>query len=111
MPKKISALNIVLNATVAPFAAGLKRVTGIIGGFTSGITSAGSSLLKFTGLGGALTAALGGAGLGLLIKDQMSAIGSTTKLANRFGISTEALSGFQHAAYMAGVDSQQLTIG
>src|SRR5690349_7085201 len=100
MAKKISSLSVIMGATVKPFVSAFSGAQSSVAGLTSSLRGAAGSVLKFTGLGGALTAALGGAGLTALVSQQMAAIGATTKLAMRMGITTEAMSGFQHAAYM-----------
>lgn len=59
MPKKqISSLSIVLNATVAPFVGAFGKVFKTLSSFTSSITSASGSILKFTGIAGGIGAAL-----------------------------------------------------
>lgn len=111
MAKHISSLNVVLGATVAPFVSAFGSLKGIVNNFTSSIGSASSTLLKFTGVGAAIGAIAGGAGLGLLLHNQLEAIDSTAKLSDRLGISTESLTGFQHAASLAGVSNEQLSGG
>lgn len=66
---------------------------------------------KIGGIGAALTAAVTGGGFAMLVKNQMEAIDATAKLADRLGMTTEALSGMQYAASLAGVSNESLAGG
>jgi hypothetical protein len=48
-------------------------------------------------------------GFGYMIKQQMEAVHTTTNLAARLGMTTEALVGLQHAAKLTDVEQEQLT--
>lgn len=109
--KQISSLSVRLGATVAPFTKAFAGAQNTVGRFTSSIGRAGSALLKFTGIAGGLGAVLGGAGISVGIKRQLDAVDAATKFADRIGISTEALSGLQHAAELTGVQANQLNMG
>lgn len=56
-----------------------------------------------------LLAAAGVGGIGYMIKQEMEAVHTTTNLAARLGMSTEALVGLQHAAKLTDVEQEQLT--
>ena len=60
-------------------------------------------------LAGGLLALAGIGGLGYMIKQQMEAVHTTTNLAARLGMTTEALVGLQHAAKITDVEQEQLT--
>lgn len=109
MAKKISSLSVVLGATVAPFVSAFSRARNAVASFSAKIKSAGMSVIRFTGIASALSAVLGGLGFGNLVKGQMDAIDANAKLADRLGLTTEALAGLQHAADLSGVSSEQLT--
>src|SRR3954468_24115653 len=64
---------------------------------------------KVTALAGAATALIAGGSLAALVHSSMEAIDTNAKLADRLGFTTESLTGLQHAAGLAGVDSESLT--
>ena len=109
--KSLSGLNIVLSATTAPFASAMKGAKASVSSFASSIGSVGATLAKFTGIAGIAGAALGGIGFGALVNQQLSVIDSTSKLADRLGVSTGALVGLQHAAGLAGSSAEGLQSG
>lgn len=111
MANKVSGLSYVLNMTTAPFVGGLKTATGAINGFVGKLGGASSAILKLTGVGAAIGAIAGGAGFGLLINSQLQVIDNNAKLADRLGVTTQALSGLQHAGDLAGVSAEGLTTG
>lgn len=60
---------------------------------------------------GALATLAAGAGLTALVSQSFEAVDALAKTSDKLGIATEALSGFQHAASIAGVSNQQLEVG
>ncbi len=111
MAKKVSALSLVLGATAAPMVSGLKQAGKAVDGLVSKVGSAGSAILKFTGIAGAIGSIAGGAGIGFLVHQQLEAIDVNAKLADRLGLTTESISGLQHAASLAGVSNDELVVG
>jgi hypothetical protein len=58
--------------------------------------------------GRGILVAAGVGGIGYMIKQQMAAIDSTAKLADRLGLGTESLVAMQHAAQISGVEIETL---
>ena len=104
----IANLNVKLSANILGFTTGMRAALKPLAQFGKGISGATRSLTSFTGLaGGALTVGA----LTVFVKHSMEAIDTVAKLSDRLGISTEALTGLQHAANLAGVDAEGLTGG
>jgi hypothetical protein len=76
-----------------------------MGGFRRDLDSTGRALRRMA-VGALAVAGIGG--LGYMLKKQMEVIDSTAKLADRLGMSTEALIGMQHGANIAGVEAETL---
>jgi len=72
-------------AAFRSFGNGLKKASGAIFNFKTG-----------------LVAAAGVAGIGLLIKKSLDAVDANKKLADRLGLSTQQLAGYEYAAVLAG---------
>lgn len=106
--------NLVANLSLnsQPFSKGMRAARSDMGGFV-GATRGG--LTRVAGGFGALGAAIGAAGIaaGLvaITKSSMESIDATAKLADRLGLTTEALGGLQHAANLSGVDTSGLQSG
>lgn len=81
-------------------AAAFRSVTGGLQKLGRQVLSAQSALFALAGVGG----------LGLLVKNAFDAGDATAKLSDRLGISTEKLAGLQHAANLAGVDTDKVTL-
>lgn len=108
MANTISKLSVLLSANVSGFTSGMRSAVAPLKSFTGQIASVGS---KVIGFGSALTALAAGAGMTALVKGAMESIDVTAKLSDRLGITTEALTGLQHAADLSGVSNEALTGG
>jgi len=112
MAGSIANLNVRLIADIGGFAAGMtsaiKPLTGFVGSIASAATGVGALVTAITGLaaGGASLA-----GLAELTHKSMESIDVVAKLSDRLGISTEALTGLQHGASLAGIGAEELTGG
>lgn len=115
----IGKLSVQLTANPNPLVSGLgkavstikgmlSQATGVIGGFGG---QAGGAFLALPGPAGVAAAAV--VGLTRAIAGSVSAaaeaIDAEAKLADRLGVSTEALQGLQHAAGLSGVGQEQLS--
>lgn len=109
--KTISSLAIRLGGDVNPLATAFGKADTMVARFGRGLASFGRNAFAFTGIASAIGALTGGAGIGLLVKNQLEAVDSSSKLAARLGIATESLVGFEHAANLAGLSSEQLSNG
>lgn len=67
--------------------------------FGSGLKKASGAIFNFKT---AMVAAAGIAGLGLMIKKSLDAVDANKKLADRLGLSTQQLAGYEYAAVLAG---------
>ncbi len=103
----IANLAVSITARIGSFEKGFARAQKIAARFGADI---GRHTLTVAKWAGALVAAAAGA-LALLTKNQLAAIDSTSKLARTVGLSTEELAGYQHAADLAGVDSEAFSKG
>lgn len=87
--------------------AGARKDAAELRGGLLGLKDAGSAL---TGTMASLGLALSGAaligGMKALISDSFGAIDRTAKLSDRLGVATERLTGLQHAAKLAGVETE-----
>lgn len=84
---------------------------GFNSGVSGAIASAGRLKNMVLGLVGPLAAVAGVGGMGMMVKGAMESIDSTTKFADRIGVSTESLIGLRHAAELTGVGTSQLNMG
>ena len=71
------------------------------------VTGLGKSLGSLTGIMGVLSVA----GLGVMVKSILDGADAIQKMSDRIGISTEALSQYQHVAKLSGVEFNTLTKG
>lgn len=97
----LGALNIPLSVTTGGMTKGFKAARKTLDGFAGAFTSVKAGVAGIVG-------GLAVGGLSAFVKGQMDAIDVNAKLSDRLGLSTEALSGMQHAADRAGVDSEAL---
>lgn len=100
----IGKLNAILTLNSDAFNKGLRGAKTRLGKFTSGIASGVASIAKY----GAAMAAVAGGAFVYFARQQLGVIDSIAKTSRALGISTEALSGLQHAAAIAGVSSADL---
>ena len=111
MPSKLDTLTVGLRGSYGGLSKDLDKAAGLVKGFGSRVGGLLSGGLKFGGIAAGLTAALGGIGLGAMIDQQRAAVDATSKLADRLGVSTEALTGLTHAADLSGVSAEGLNKG
>lgn len=116
MAKQISSLSVGLFGDIGNFAQSFsKDAVAEVNSFVGGITSAGAKLASFAGIGAIVGSAVAGIGAAIgsafEVKEQFGIIDETAKLSDRLGITTEALTGFQHAAEISGVSADELTGG
>lgn len=104
----IASLNVWLRAKTGLFDRAMGRSGRQVRHFAASAESAGRRLAAF---GGILAGAAFGGGLAYAVKSQMDAIDTIGKLAERTGISTEALSAWGHAAELAGASGESLHKG
>lgn len=83
---------------------GAKDLRGELGGLKTAVGNLNSVL---GGLGITLTGAAIAGGLKSMIGGSMEAMDNMAKLSDRLGVTTESLTGLQHAASLAGVDGDQ----
>ncbi|MEA2708371.1 MAG: hypothetical protein QOF78_972 [Phycisphaerales bacterium] len=102
----IANLNVKLTAGIGGFATSMSKAGRHVTSFGGSILS---NVRQVIGWGGALAAVATGGGLAMLVKKELDAIDATAKLSDRMGIATEQLVGLQHAADLAGIDSEGLT--
>ena len=101
-------LAVSLTAKTGKFSAGFKKAEKRVGRFSSRIKKFSGAILKY---GGLLAGVAGVAGMGIMIKRSMEAIDLVGKLSDELDISTERLTGFQHAAALSGTSNETLTKG
>lgn len=104
----IGSMNVSLGLNHSKFGMGLKKASGSVASFGSRVRGSMGSVLRF---GGALGALAAGAGLTAMVKGSLSAIDANAKLSKQIGISTENLSGLQHAAEITGAGGNKLSAG
>lgn len=108
MAGAIANLSVKLSANINAFSSGMQKAIKPLKEFGSQVLSLGGMVNPMVG---AFAGLAGAAGVGALVKGQMDAIDSTAKLSDRLGISTEALTGLEHAAGLSGVSTETLTGG
>lgn len=101
----IGRINVDLVARTKPFRRGLADARNAAKSFAGGL---GAAAGKAVGLLSAVTGVAGAAGLIMLTKNAYETVDAAGKLSDRLGISTEALTGLQHAASLAGVGNENL---
>lgn len=85
-----------------------KKMSKDFGSFKNTIDSTVGSLKRF---GGAVAVAAGAGGLALLVKNSIEATQQIGKVADKIGISTDALQEYRQAASFAGVEQRALDMG
>ncbi len=85
-----------------------KKMSKDFGSFKNTIDSTVGSLKRF---GGAVAIAAGAGGLALLVKNSIDATQQIGKVADKIGISTDALQEYRQAASFAGVEQRALDMG
>lgn len=103
----IGNISVSLTAKTAQFQTGLNRAKKMTRKFGQSLRSLGKRILKV----GVAMAAVAAAAIVYYTKKAMTAIDATAKLADRLGITTEALIGLQHAAKISGADSAAVAGG
>jgi hypothetical protein len=104
----IASLNINLGLASGVFTKGIKRAQTALGSFTG----------QFTSLRAAIAGAAAAIGAGMMVnslknltQESMQAIDVNAKMADKLGIATDYLVGFQHAANLAGSSTASLNKG
>ncbi len=97
----IASLGVSLTARIGDFEKGFKKARKIANSFASDI---GSHIKTVAGYGSAIVGVAGGAAA-YLVKQQLEAVDSTSKLSRTLGIGTEAFVGYQDVMALAGVES------
>lgn len=88
---------------------GLNRARGQLRGFGGAIRSiASSGAAQLAGLGAGLVAAFSVHRLSSFVKEQGNAIDELGKMAERLGVTTEEMTGFERAAALSGVTVEQV---
>src|SRR4051812_48059834 len=100
----IASLSVLLGLDSAGFAAGGKKAEGVLGSIAA---SAGRVSSILTGA----VAALAGGAIFQNLKGTAEAVDATGKLADRLGITTEALVGLNHAADVGGLGAETMSRG
>src|SRR3982751_1593773 len=106
MATSIATLNVKLTASIGAFASSMASAAKPVASFASNVASASA---KLSGWVSAISGLVGAGSIALLVHQSMEAIDANAKLADRLGITTESLTGLQHAANLAGVDAESLT--
>ncbi len=99
----VGKLTVTLTALTGRFGKGMKKASRTVSAFASEVATASTRLAVLSA--GAATAAA--TAIGYLTHRQMEAIDVTAKVADRLGMSTEALLGYRHAADLAGVGVEE----
>ena len=103
----VANLAVAVTAKTDKFRQGMRRSSSIVQRFGGQVRRVGMWL---GALGAAAIAAAVG-GMAILTKREMAAIDATAKLADRIGITTQALVGLQHAAEITGAGTEVLNKG
>lgn len=98
----IANLAVSLTARTGNFERGFKKAQTVAARFA---TDMGRHIRTVATYGAAITGVAATA-LSVMVKNQMAAIDSTSKLARVVGLTTEQLTGYQHAISLAGGDSE-----
>lgn len=93
------AVNIV--ARTEKFAAGMKKSTGLLGKFSTGISRASRLVAGFGAVAGTAAMAM----TTRFVKSNLAAIDATAKLSDRINVTTEALTGLRHAGEIYGASN------
>jgi len=103
----IRSLVVNLSARTVDFSAGMNSAGKSLRRLMSDVGSASLKIAKFGAAMGVAAGAAAVGGLTLLAKSSADAIDSTAKVADRLGVTTEALVGLRHGADLAGVGAEQ----
>lgn len=101
----IASLSVSLTARIGSFEKGFLKAQKIASRFAKDVARHITTIAKY----GAAIAGIALGALSYLVKGQLEAVDATSKLSRTLGLSTEELVGYQHAASMAGVDSEKLS--
>ena len=101
----IASLGVSLTARISDFQKGFKQAQRIVKKFAGDIPAIASTIASR----GAAIAAAAGTAAGYLVEKQMESIDSTNKLRRTLGLTAEQMVGYQHAASLAGSDSEGFT--
>ncbi|MEM7806505.1 MAG: hypothetical protein AAF561_00150 [Planctomycetota bacterium] len=115
MAKTIAQPQVRFGGSLGPLLGQIDKLQGRLTSFSKKTAGLGSKVaklgLKFGALGSAIGAAAAGAGLSVLVNRQLDAIDSSSKLADRLGLTTHAIEGLNHAAGLSGASSEAMTRG
>lgn len=111
MATQISSMWVGLTGNVSGLAKSFGSALKPIAGVNRELMSLSGVYGKVSAIAGAGLAALGAYSFTSLVKESLEAIDVNAKLSDRLGITTEALTGLQHAGDLAGISSDQLTGG
>jgi hypothetical protein len=114
MAKTLTKLSVGIGGDFSGLSKAFSGAASAASGFGSKIAGIGSGLVKFTGIGAAITAGVGliGGSIGGItaVKEAFEGMDVNAKLSDRLGIATEKLVGLQHAANLAGISSEDVTV-
>jgi len=96
----VANLAISVTARTGGFAKEMRRAQRSLKRFSSSVLA---SMKRVAMFGGGLAALATGGGLAILTKRSLSAVDAISKLSDRIGLSTEAISGLHHVARITGV--------
>lgn len=102
MARAVATVGVSVVARTKNFRKGMKRAQTRLQKFSASVVSVGGRLAKF----GAVLGGVAAGAMAVMIKRSFKAIDVNTKLADSIGISTEALTGLQHAAELTGVGTE-----
>lgn len=103
----IASLGVSLTARIGNFEKGFKKAQRIASRFASDLTRHVKTIASY----GLAIAGVAAGALSVLVKGQLEAVDSASKLSRTLGLTTEELVGYQHAASLAGVDAEKLAAG
>lgn len=102
----VASISASIKADITNFESGIKKARKDLKAFADDIPFANTSVSTFA----ATMAAAGSAGVVALTSHSMEAIDGIAKLSDRLGYGTEELVGYEHAARMAGIGSEQFKL-
>jgi hypothetical protein len=102
----IGNLAIGITANASGFASGINKALAVLNGFKSAVTSTAG---KIAGITTGLAGVAGAAGAGMLVSQQMEAVDSAAKLADKLGMDIQQLRGLQYAAGLAGGSAESFS--
>lgn len=103
----IATLSVKLVANIAGFTSMIQRASAPLKSFGAKVAVVGEKLKGMAALSTLVT----GGSTAALVHGSLEAIDATGKLADRLGVTTEAMVGLQHAAKLADVSNEELTGG